>query len=359
MIDYRDRFVLALADDIERTIHGEPVADLLERLLELAERNCPKVAHYFAATGHGRGIPDTAFKLSAPYLFPQVEPELCFETSGTSSGERGRAPYSPLGARLLRSTILQGARAHVTPGLDRPAIVRLVPPRAQAPRMVMAYGMELIESTLGCPSASGSVVGANGIDVPALSALLGRAIASDQPVVLIGGSFAFVNLCEQLVSQNVRFALPRGSRVVDAGGFKGRSRSMAVDSLRALIADRFGVSLDRFTNIFGMTELASQLYDAEDRPLGPLGERPKLAAPYAWPRLRSPFDMSLTAHGLGLLEVVDLCVLDRPCVVLTGDLALGDGRGIALAGRAHLHRSRGCSLTLDRLTAPGARDASA
>ena len=361
MIDYRDGFVQSLAEDIERLIAGESVSPetLFERLLELAERNCPAVARYFADTARGRGVPDTAFKSSMPYLFPGVEPEICFETSGTSGSVKGRAPYSPLGAQLLRSTIVTGARAHITQELERPAIVRLVPSQAQAPTMVMAHGMELISNALGDGKASGSVVGPAGVDFAALSRLLGRAIAADQPVVLIGGSFAFVNLCERLVVEKKRFALPKGSRVVDAGGFKGRSRSMPVDALRALIADRFGVAPGRFTNIFGMTELASQLYDDEDRPLGPLGERPKVAAPYVWPRLRSPFDMNLTAHGQGLLEVVDLCILDRPCVVLTGDLAVGDGRGIALAGRAQLESSRGCSLTLDTLTKHAVDDARA
>jgi hypothetical protein len=102
-----------------------------------------------------------------------------------------------------------------------------------------------------------------------------------------------------------------------------------------------------------MTELASQLYDAEDRPLGPSGERPKRALPHVWPRLRNPSDLQLMATGTGLLEVVDLCILDRPCVVLTGDLAVGDRDGVALAGRIRGSGSRGCSLTLDALTAPG------
>ena len=355
MIDYRDDFVTRLADDVEDLIEGGASVRsdaVLARLLELAQCNCAAFARYAKRFGSGVGVPDRAFKADTPYLFPEVEPACTFETSGTSGALRGRAHYTPLGMRLLRATILAGARRNIVADLDRPCIVRLVPTRESAPRMVMAYGMQLIEEAYGDPRASGSVIGPHGIELSTLERLLDRAVAADQPVVLIGGSFAFVNVCERMQALGKRWVLPAGSRMVDAGGFKGRSRSMDVAQLRALVAMTLGVTSARSTNIFGMTELASQLYDAEDRPLGPSGERPKRALPHVWPRLRSPLDLQLMAAGTGLLEVVDLCILDRPCVVLTGDLAVGDGVALACAGRIRGSESRGCSLTLDALTAP-------
>jgi hypothetical protein len=361
MIDYRDDFVTRLADDISDLIEGGVSVSsdgVLARLLELARHNCAAFSRYTERFG-GVGVPDRAFKTSAPYLFPTVEPALTFETSGTSGGLRGRAHYTPLGERLLRATILAGARHNIVADLERPAIVRLVPPRESARSMVMAYGMQLIEEAYGDPRASGSVIGPNGIELSSLQRLLERAVAADQPVVLIGGSFAFVNLCERLEALGKCWVLPAGSRMVDAGGFKGCSRSMTVAQLRSLVADTLGVTSARSTNIFGMTELASQLYDAEDRPLGPNGERPKRALPHVWPRLRNPRDLTLMAAGTGLLEVVDLCILDRPCTVLTGDLAVRDGAAIACAGRIRGSGSRGCSLTLDALTAPGGDSARA
>lgn len=353
MIDYRDDTVSRLARDMEDLIDGRTSADsVLARLLDLAQQNCEPFARYSERFGVGIGVPDRAFKSGSPYLFPSVEPALTFETSGTTGLQKGRAHYTPLGARLLRATILAGARQNIVADLERPAIVRLVPTRDSAPCMVMAYGMQLIEETYGDPRASGSVIGPSGIDMERFAHLVERAVAADQPVVLIGGSFAFVNLCERLRALGKHWKLPRGSRMVDAGGFKGRSRSLHVEELRALARETLGISA--FTNIFGMTELASQLYDAEDRPLGPSGERPKRTLPHAWPRLRNPADLQLMAAGTGLLEVVDLCILDRPCVVLTGDLAVGDHAGVALAGRIRGSGSRGCSLTLDALTGPAA-----
>jgi hypothetical protein len=352
---YDDAFVTRLADDIEELIEsrgGVSAEAVMARSLELAQRNCAAFSRYSKRFGLGLGVPDRAFKAAAPYFFPGVEPALTFETSGTSGASKGRAHYTPLGERLLRATILAGARREIVFDLQRPAIVRLVPTREHAPAMVMAYGMQLIAEAYGDPAASASVIDAGGLDFEVFDELLGRAVAADQPVVMLGGSFAFVNLCERLRALHKRWRLPSGSRVVDAGGFKGRSRCMSVEALRALVADTFGVPKTRFTNIFGMTELASQLYDAADAPLGPSAERRKRALAHAWPRLRNPRDLRLLASGTGLLEVVDLCVIDRPCVVLTGDLGVGDEAGIALAGRVQGSDSRGCSLTLDALTAP-------
>lgn len=359
VIEYSDSFVARLADDIEALIANPSPSQLdsdgvLARLLELAQRNCPAYAQYCRRYGTSVGVPDRAFKSHAPYLFSNVEPVLTFETSGTSAAFKGRAHYTALGERLLRATIVAGAKRCIFTDLERPAVVRLVPTPQAAPAMVMAYGMQLIEQRFGDPHASGSVIGPHGIELPALEQLLDRAVAAAQPVVLIGGSFGFVNLCERLRTLGRRWELPVGSRMVDAGGFKGRSRSMSVAELRALVADTLGIAPARCNNIFGMTELASQLYDAEDRPLGPNGERPKLALPHVWARARNPADMSLLELGTGMLEVVDLCNLDRPCVLLTGDLARSDGAGIALAGRISSGGSRGCSLTLDALTAQGA-----
>ena len=358
MIDYRDSFVSRLANEVEdlieeRSAHADEV---FASLLELAQQNSEVFARYLQRFGAGLGVPDRAFKASSPYLFPGVEPALTFETSGTTGVLKGRAHYSELGARLLRATILAGARRNIVAELDRPAIVRLVPAHEHAPSMVMAFGMQLIADTYADARASGSVVGPNGLDFERFAQLLDRAVAADQPVVLIGGSFAFVNVCERLQNMHKRWQLPAGSRMVDAGGFKGRSRSLSVEQLRGLVADTLGITAARSTNIFGMTELASQLYDAEDRALGPSGERPKRVLPHVWPRLRDPESLQLMAAGTGLLEVVDLCVLDRPCVVLTGDLAVSDGNGVALAGRIRGSGSRGCSLTLDALTALGDHD---
>jgi hypothetical protein len=179
---------------------------------------------------------------------------------------------------------------------------------------------------------------------------LDLAVAEGIPVLLAGGSFAFVNICDDLQSRGRSWQLPPGSQTVDGGGFKGRSRVVTVDALRQSVAEVFGIALDRCTNLFGMSELASQLYDSADVCAGPLGERPKSGAEFIRAIVRDPADLTPMPCGTGLLEIVDLCVLDRPHRILTGDSAIARDDGVVITGRIKGGQSRGCSLTLDEMT---------
>jgi len=226
-------------------------------------------------------------------------------------------------------------------------VIRLVPDVRAVPDAVMAYGMSLLSETFGDPATSACIVGPKGLDVAMLIERIDRAISEQRPIVMIGGSFAFVHLCDALATQTRRWELPQGSRVVDAGGFKGRSRELDVDVLRGEMAKIFGLPRAGFTNIFGMTELASQLYDASQTRVGPKGERPKHPLEFVRPCVRDPLSWSLTESGAGLLEIADLCVLDRPHVVLTGDWGIASREGVAITGRVVASESRGCALAFE------------
>jgi hypothetical protein len=350
--DYRDPSLTTLFEDMGRLVTGESVdRDSVEaRLLEVARANAPELAEYWRRIGQGVGVPDTAFKQRSPYLFPDEPPVRTFSTSGTTGQARGRAAYSKRGLALMDLSIHHNARRHIIGALDSPAILRLVPPERAAPEMVMAYGMERIAADFGDPELSASVVTQSGVDLAQLRTLLDRAEREARPVVLIGGSFAYVNVCERLEREGLRWSLAPGSRAVDAGGFKGRSRAVDVAELRALIGRSFGITPGACVNLFGMTELASQLYDASDVAVGPLGERPKARLPFVYPRVRDAHTLALREAGVGLLEVVDCAVLDRPCTVLTGDVGVAGPEGVAITGRVQRGTSRGCSLTLDAIT---------
>ncbi|MGH3620347.1 MAG: acyl-CoA reductase [Sciscionella sp.] len=352
---YDGSFVAELFDDVGRLIIGERADDhsILARLCELAATNSATVAEYWAATEYGRGIPDSAYKTAPPYLFADREPARTFTTSGTTAVATGSVGYSPLGMELMRLSILENARRHVMRDLDHAAVIRFVPAEQAAPEKVMAYGMELIATIFGEPELSEVVIGPHGVDYDRLAGALKTVIAEGIPAVLLGASHAFVNVCARLAHENVSFELPAGSRVVDAGGFKGLSTTVRVDAMRAALTATFGIATDGFVNLFGMTELASQLYDCVDQPAGPLGERPKGRLPFVRPRVRSADTMRFVVDGTGLLEVIDLCVLDRPPVLLTGDLGIQVEHGVSIVGRVDRAHSRGCSLALDRITGHG------
>lgn len=352
MYPYHGRFVAQLFDDIACLILGENIdaASILDRLFSLAGANSPVIAEYWRVTRIGYPIPDTAFKQSPPYLFPDQPPAREFHTSGTSGAAPGRVAYSARGMELMRMSILDNARRHVVSGLRRPAIIRFVPLAASAPTMVMAYGMELIATELGDPDLNEVVVDRGGMDYQRLVTTIEQVCEVGRPAVLIGGSSVFANVCDHFTTRGMHFVLPAGSRVVDAGGFKRQSSPVHVDALRASLTDVFGIAPGQFVNLFGMTELASQLYDSGDEPIGPLGERVKASQRHVQVRVRDAETMNPVADGLGLLEVVDLCVLDRPPAVLTGDLAIATPEGAAIVGRVQRNSARGCSVSLDALT---------
>jgi hypothetical protein len=218
--------------------------------------------------------------------------------------------------------------------------------------MAIAFDMARVAESCGDPELSTAVVGPDGVDFDLLARRLDAAVAEGLPVVLVGATFAFVNICDALEAQGRSWELPPGSRMYDGGGFKGRSRVMRVDDLRAAVRRVFGI--EHHGNIFGMTELANMLYDAADTPVGPLGERPKGSHPAGGPKVRDPRTREHLTEGQGLLEVTDLSLLDRPHVLLTGDLGIAGPDGVAIAGRIAGSTSRGCSLTLDEMTAGAA-----
>jgi hypothetical protein len=351
-IRYRDAFVSRLFDDIAQLVSNDTgdSASIQSRLAELGRANSSAVADYEQRMSSDIGVPDSAFKGDPPYYFSDEPPARTFRTSGTTGQVRGSAHYSARGMQLMEASILRQARSQITRGLDAPVFLRLVPPEALAPEMVMAYGMESIASALGHPELSACVVDGRGVDYELLAARLKLAAQEKLAVVLIGGSLAFVNACAELEARGLRWVLPLGSRVVDAGGFKGRARGIDVAGLRMLLERTFGISPEACTNLFGMTELASQLYDAADTAVGPLGERPKGRTSFVWPQVRDAHDLQLRERGSGLLEVVDLCILDRPHRILTGDRGIAVPDGVAVAGRVQRGQTRGCSLTLDALT---------
>ena len=357
-IGYADPFVERLCQDVAALVvdGAGDAGELKERSIELALANSPPAAAYWKRTRPGLGIPAEAYKQRQIDLFPGQPVTRVFRSSGTTGSRRSVVRYTKRGAELMRLSVEENARRHVFRGLDEPVVLRLVPTETAAPHMSIAHHLELMSRRFGHRTLSTSVVSPAGVDLELLIDRLDVAVAAQAPVVLLGASFAYVNVCDALAESGRRWTLPPASLMVDMGGFKGRSREVAVASLRAMAADVFGIALDRFVNKFGMTELASHLYDSADVPAGPNGERPKAGQPFAWPVVRDPYTLRPASHGVGLLEVTDLCLIDRPCVVLTGDRAIATEHGPAIAGRLRGAASRGCSLTADEMTAGASAD---
>jgi hypothetical protein len=290
-------------------------------------------------------LPTDAFRFARISSLAQAEVERTFQSSGTTSDARSQHVFQDL--TLYDLAAERAARDLLFPDLPRMRLVILAPTAEAMPSSSLSYMLSRFVTWFGT-DASEHVFPDSGAEVQALLDALSRC---DGPVALLGTSFAFVHAMDALGNQ--RFSLPPGSRIMQTGGFKGRSREVAPDAMRAALSLTFGVPEPFIVAEYGMTELSSQLYEStlRDAVLGlPMGPR-RLLSP-AWLRAAAIHPESLlpVAEGeLGLVRLDDLANLDSVAAIQTADLARPTSDGLVLQGRAQGAVARGCSITADQL----------
>ncbi|MBX5476876.1 MAG: hypothetical protein IRZ18_07145, partial [Clostridia bacterium] len=307
-------------------------------------------------------VPAVALKDAAIATFDVRLARAVFETSGTTQNRPGR--HHILDPSLYEAALAAHFRHYVLPDLptgERMPVLVLFP---DLPRSSLAHMMRTVVARFGTDESRFFLDGAvreGALDVDGLAAALRRAEAAGRPVLLAGAVLGFVFACEALAARGLRFRLPAGSRVMDTGGFKGRRREIARDALLRMYADTFGVPPDHVVNEYGMTELASQFYDARLRRarLGGAGaadEDGRLRAP-PWMRAVAvdPGTLRPLPPGeRGLLRVCDLANLHTVPFLQLEDVGRVDAQGrVTLEGRAQGAELRGCSLAVEDLLAAG------
>ncbi|MAG30377.1 MAG: acyl-protein synthetase [Deltaproteobacteria bacterium] len=302
-------------------------------------------------------VPTGAFKEFDLRCFAPGATILTFQTSGTSTERRGRLHLDSL--RLYQASLLSSLRTTFLTDLKgrRPPMRFLAPSPIEAPDSsltAMFATLAAAEGGEGC----GFDLRNGALDLESLAAGIARAHEADVPLVLAGTSFAFVHFLDATRADTAgAWKLPGGSRVMETGGFKGRSREVSREKLRADLATRLGLHEASVVNQYGMTELASQFYDSTliDR----LGPRRKLTPPWARVRLVDPDTGDAVEPGeVGLVVVHDLANTGSVAAIQTADLGRAvpagsptDGvkgcPGFDLIGRAEGIEQRGCSIAAD------------
>src|SRR5436309_10509699 len=172
-------------------------------------------------------------------------------------------------------------------------------------------------------------------------------MSDSRPMALFGAAFHFVHLFDDPATALPGIRLAAGSRVLETGGYKGRSRSLTQEDLHALISGRLGVRRDHIVCEYGMSELSSQAYDTtigQSRPT-PHAPRRFRFPPWARVQIVSPETGREVADGeTGLIRVYDLANVASVLAVQTEDLAIRRGDGFEFIGRAPAAEARGCSL---------------
>jgi len=296
-------------------------------------------------------VPTGAFKEFELRCFDAAGTIRTFHTSGTSTDRRGKLHLDRLD--LYEESLLSSLRHCL---LTRSGAARriecmrfLAPSPDEAPHSSLSYMFgALCEAEGG--AESGFDLRGDRLDSDALHNAVRGARLEDEPMLIAGTAFAFVHFLDDVGQED--WELPLGSRVMETGGFKGRSREVPRSVLHSELAKRFAIPEVSVINQYGMTELGSQFYDSTI--LDPNGPRRKLAPPWTRVRFTDPATGQDAPSGeVGLILIQDLANSGSIAAIQTADLGraildhAGHAIGFEVIGRAEGAEARGCSIATD------------
>jgi hypothetical protein len=301
-------------------------------------------------------VPAAAFKELELTCLAPGESTAVFHSSGTTAGQPGRHFHSPDSLALYRESLWPWFRTHLLANgrTERRAgencapwrLASLVPHPRLAPHSSLAFMCGEVAERLasGDEAFFGAVLpdGSWSLDFDRLTACLEESSAGVAPVLMMGTAFQFVAWLDHCERLGLGFDLPPGSRVMETGGYKGRSRTLPKDELHAQLADALGIEAAAIVSEYGMSELGSQAYDG----VACAGDARRFRFP-PWARVQivSPeTGREVAEGGTGLVRVFDLANAWSVAAVQTEDLGVRRGEGFELLGRAALAEPRGCSL---------------
>lgn len=294
-------------------------------------------------------VPAAAFKEFEFTSLPPGERTTVFHSSGTTGQVPSRHFHGAASLDLYRESLLPWFDHHLLAGCPAdaaPAFVSLTPSPADAPHSSLVYMFAAVAARVpGTPPAwYGSVDPAAGwsLHLPELLDRLAESAARGAPICLLGTAFAFVQMLDAFTAAGRSLELPPGSRLLETGGYKGRSRSLPREELHARLEGRLGVPRTHIVSEYGMSELSSQAYD---QVVGRPGPRCFRFPPWTRALVVSPGTDREVADGeTGWLRVFDLANVWSVMAVQTEDLAVRRGGGFEILGRAPRAEARGCSL---------------
>ena len=295
-------------------------------------------------------VPTTAFKeFEMTGLAPAARTAV-FHSSGTTEQKPSRHFHNADSLALYETSLWTAFAQIFQLSTFNFQLLVLTPLPASAPHSSLIYMFETVRQKIGSPESAflGHLAadGSWGLDFAATLAALSLPASSltPQALLLLGTAFSFVHLLDYLAEKNLRLTLPPGSRVMETGGYKNRSRSLPKAELHALITKFLGVPGENIICEYGMSELSSQAYDSEVR--SQRSEARRFQFP-AWARAQiiSPETGREVADGeTGLVRVFDLANVFSAAAIQTEDLAVRRGDGFELVGRTQFTEPRGCSL---------------
>jgi phenylacetate-coenzyme A ligase PaaK-like adenylate-forming protein len=252
--------------------------------------------------------------------------EVIFESSGTTGTTQSRHHVADAG--LYRESFLRSFYSfYGSP--EELLILALLPSYMEREASSLVYMMEHLIRWSKHPE-SGFYLD----NLEELASVLHRRNEDRQPTLLVGVSFALLDLAE-------KHPLELGEQitVMETGGMKGRRTELIRSELHRELKEAFGVGT--IHSEYGMTELLSQAYsDGNGRFCSP---------PWMKILIRDPNDpLSLHPPGLaGGINIIDLANIYSCSFIATGDLGKVHGEStFEVLGRYDHSDIRGCNLLI-------------
>jgi len=254
---------------------------------------------------------------------PNLPAETVFRSSGTSGLTQSEHHIANID--IYEQSFTHGFELHYGP-VEQYRILALLPSYLERNDSSLVYMVnELIKSSND--ELSGTYLD----QYHRLTSILQRSEEEKQPTLLIGVSFALLELAAQAPMQLNHTTL------IETGGMKGRRKEMVREELHQTLTDAFGVSA--IHSEYGMTELLSQAWSS--------GNGSFTAPPWMRVFTRDTTDPLVPAAigKTGGLNVIDLANAYSCPFIATEDLGKVHKNGqFEVLGRFDQSDVRGCNL---------------
>ena len=286
-------------------------------------------------------VPINAFKEVTLSSHNPNEVERIFMTSGTTQGIKGKH-YHPTLSVYDQSMKLNFKQRFMN-GTEKIRMGILFPSEEEMPNSSLAHYLALAVKEFGTEDSM-YFINEWGLDIEHLVTELEQAERAGEPYALLGATYSLVHMLDDLEKMGRVFSLPKGSRILDTGGFKNKSREVTLDDFYDSLSAFLGVERKDCLNMYGMTELSTQFYDQGN------AEIPSVKSGPDWIRTRviNPLTGQKVPKGeQGVLVHCDLANYNSVTTILTEDLGIEVEGGFLLLGRAQGAEAKGCSLALE------------
>ncbi|OES45209.1 long-chain fatty acid--CoA ligase [Domibacillus iocasae] len=286
-------------------------------------------------------VPINAFKDATLSCTGPEKAEAVFMTSGTTKGIKGKHYHPTL--QIYDQSMTLNFKKRFMRDIEHIRMGILFPKEKELPNSSLAHYLALAVKKFGTKE-SHYLVNENGIDMNRLLDELHHAEETGEPYALLGASYSFVHMLEELERMGKTFSLPKGSRILDTGGFKNQSKELELNDFYLLLSTTLGIERSECINMYGVTELSTQFYDKGNESV------PSVKSGPHWIRTRviNPLTGEEVPKGeRGVLVHCDLGNFNSVTTILTEDVGIELENGFFLLGRVQGTEAKGCSIAVE------------